>query len=37
MSFKVILLIIIFFSSIFLNGCGRKDIPLKPSEVVIKK
>ena len=36
MKFKIIILITFFFSSMFLYSCGRKDIPLKPSEIVKK-
>ena len=36
MKFKSIILIILFFSMISFNGCGRKDIPLKPSEIITK-
>jgi len=36
MNFKIILLIIIFLSSVSLYGCGRKDAPVKPSEVIMK-
>ena len=36
MKFKTILLIILFFSMISFNGCGRKDTPLKPSQIISK-
>ena len=36
MTFKTILLIILFFSMISFNGCGRKDTPLKPSQTISK-
>ncbi len=36
MNFKIMLLIIIFLSSISLYGCGRKDAPIKSSEVIMK-
>ena len=36
MNFKIILLVAIFLSSISLYGCGRKDAPIKPSEINIK-
>ena len=36
MNFKIILLIIIFLSSVSLYGCGRKDVPIKPSEIIMK-
>ena len=36
MNFKIILLIIIFLSSVSLYGCGRKDVPMKPSEIIMK-
>jgi predicted small lipoprotein YifL len=36
MKFKIIVLIILFFSVTF-NGCGRKAEPLKPSEIIQKK
>jgi len=34
MTFKTIILIILFFSMIAFNGCGRKDNPLKPSQII---
>ena len=37
MNFKIIVLVVIFLSSVSIYGCGRKDIPLKPSEITIKK
>ena len=36
MNFKIILIVVIFLSSFFLYGCGRKDAPVKPSEVILK-
>ena len=36
MNFRIIILITFFFSSIFLYGCGRKDAPVKPSEIILK-
>ena len=36
MKHKILILIIVFTSSIFLNNCGRKAEPIKPSEIVIK-
>ena len=36
MNFKITLLIIIFLSSVSLYGCGRKDAPIKPSEIIMK-
>jgi len=36
MNFKIILLVVVFLSSISLYGCGRKDAPVKPSDIVIK-
>ncbi len=36
MKFKTIILIILFFSMISFNGCGRKDTPLKPSQIISK-
>jgi len=35
MNYKIILIVVIF-SSVSLYGCGRKDAPIKPSEVIIK-
>ena len=34
MTFKTIILVILFFSMISFNGCGRKDTPLKPSQII---
>tara|TARA_B100000212_G_C26938285_1_gene349105 strand:- start:195 stop:308 length:114 start_codon:yes stop_codon:yes gene_type:complete len=36
MKFKIILLVVIFLSSATFNSCGRKDAPIKPSEISIK-
>ena len=36
MKFKTIILIILFFSMISFNGCGRKNAPLKPSQTISK-
>jgi predicted small lipoprotein YifL len=36
MKFKIIILIILFFS-VTLSSCGRKSEPLKPSEIIEKK
>ena len=36
MNFKIILIVTIFLSSISLYGCGRKDDPIKPSEIIMK-
>ncbi len=36
MKIKIIILIILFFS-ITINGCGRKDTPVKASEIIEKK
>tara|TARA_B100000989_G_scaffold282140_1_gene246927 strand:- start:528 stop:641 length:114 start_codon:yes stop_codon:yes gene_type:complete len=36
MSFKIIFVVALFLSSISLNGCGRKDAPTKPSEIILK-
>ena len=36
MNLKIILLVVIFLSSFSLYGCGRKDAPVKPSEVMTK-
>ena len=36
MRIRIIILIILFFS-ITINGCGRKDTPIKPSEIIEKK
>ena len=36
MKIKIIILIILFFS-ITINGCGRKATPIKPSELIEKK
>jgi len=34
MKLKTTILIILFFSMISFNGCGRKDSPLKPSQTI---
>ena len=36
MNFKIILLVVLFLSSFSLYGCGKKDTPVKPSDIVIK-
>ena len=36
MNFKIILLVVIFLSSISLYGCGRKELPIKPSQIITK-
>ena len=36
MNLKIMLIIVIFLSSISLNGCGRKNAPIKPSEIITK-
>ena len=36
MNFKIILLVVLFLSSFSLYGCGKKDAPVKPSDIVIK-
>ena len=36
MSFKNILLVVLFLSSFSLYGCGKKDAPVKPSDIMIK-
>tara|TARA_Y100000591_G_C21223251_1_gene400946 strand:+ start:189 stop:302 length:114 start_codon:yes stop_codon:yes gene_type:complete len=36
MNFKIILIVVLFLSSVSLYGCGRKDAPIKPSEIVTK-
>jgi len=36
MKIKIIIQIILFFS-ITINGCGKKDTPIKPSEIIEKK
>ena len=37
MNFKIIVLVVIFLSSVSLYGCGRKDAPTKPIEMITKK
>ena len=36
MKFKIILLITLCFTSVFLHSCGRKDTPIKPSQAITK-
>ncbi len=36
MNFKIILLVVIFLSSISSYGCGRKDPPIKPPQFITK-
>ena len=36
MNFKIILLVVLFLSSFSLYGCGRKDLPIKPSQIITK-
>ncbi len=36
MNFKIILLIVIFLSSVSFYGCGRKESPIKPSQIITK-
>ena len=36
MNLKIILLVVIFLSSISFYGCGRKDSPAKPSQIITK-
>ena len=36
MMFKTFILVILFFSMISFNGCGRKDTPFKPSQIISK-
>ena len=36
MNFKIILLVVLFLSSFSIYGCGRKDTPVKPSNIVVK-
>ena len=35
MKIKIMILIILFFS-MTINGCGKKDVPIKPSEIIEK-
>ena len=37
MNVKIILLVVIFLSSVSLYGCGKKDAPTKPIEISTKK
>ncbi len=37
MKFKSTISIILFFLVFSLNGCGRKDAPLKPSQIISKQ
>ena len=36
MNLKVILLVVMFLSSVSFYGCGRKDSPIKPSQIITK-
>tara|TARA_B100000700_G_C14625957_1_gene660450 strand:- start:62 stop:175 length:114 start_codon:yes stop_codon:yes gene_type:complete len=36
MNFKILFLVVIFLSSVSLHGCGRKDAPTKPTQVITK-
>ena len=36
MNLKIILLVVIFLSSFSFYGCGRKDLPVKPSQIITK-
>ena len=36
MNLKIILLVVISLSSISLYGCGKKDSPIKPSQISTK-
>ena len=36
MNCKILILIAFLFSSMFLYACGRKDDPIKPSEIILK-
>lgn len=36
MNFRIVLLIVLFLSSFSIYGCGRKDTPVKPSDIVVK-
>ncbi len=36
MNYKILILITFLFSSMFLYACGRKDEPIKPSEIILK-
>ena len=36
MNFKIMLLVVLFLSSFSLYGCGKKDVTVKPSYIVIK-
>jgi predicted small lipoprotein YifL len=37
MKFRSIILLILFFLVFSFNGCGRKDAPLKPSQIISKQ
>ena len=36
MNYKIILLVVLFLSSFSFYGCGKKDAPVKPSDIVTK-
>ena len=36
MNYKKLIFITFLFSSMFLYACGRKDEPIKPSEIILK-
>ncbi len=36
MNFKIVLLFVLFLSSISLYSCGKIDNPKKPSEIITK-
>ncbi len=36
MNFKIIILVVTLLSSVSFYGCGRKDEPIKPSEITTK-
>ena len=37
MKFRPVILLILFFLVFSFNGCGRKDAPLKPSQIISKQ
>ena len=37
MKFRSMILLILFFLVFSFNGCGRKDDPLKPSQIISKQ
>ena len=37
MKFRSIILLILFFLVFSFNGCGRKNAPLKPSQIISKQ